>query len=183
MKFVRYRTHAFLTSALVGGEWSASHPGLFTPGERSRYPLDWRLVGPENWFGCPYRDSNSDPSVVQPIASRYGSQRGFVTYISMCLQTTRKCHEDGITFTAPIIKHCQFSCESIPLPPKSQEWSTLARKLNYTCFIRYIFYIPKVWYKQKVHYICNNSVAVVRERTIPTERAPFVDEVSANFFG
>jgi hypothetical protein len=25
--------HVFLTSALVGGEWSASRPGRFTPGE------------------------------------------------------------------------------------------------------------------------------------------------------
>jgi hypothetical protein len=25
----------FLASALVGGEWSASHPGRFTPGERA----------------------------------------------------------------------------------------------------------------------------------------------------
>jgi hypothetical protein len=28
-----------------------------------------------------------------------------------------------------------------------------------------------------------NSVALVRERTIPTERPPLVDEVSANFCG
>jgi hypothetical protein len=27
--------HIFLTSALVGGEWSASGPGHFTPGERA----------------------------------------------------------------------------------------------------------------------------------------------------
>jgi hypothetical protein len=27
--------HVFLTSALVGGEWSASHPGRFTPRERA----------------------------------------------------------------------------------------------------------------------------------------------------
>jgi hypothetical protein len=27
--------HIFLTSALVGGEWSASRPGRFTPGERA----------------------------------------------------------------------------------------------------------------------------------------------------
>jgi hypothetical protein len=27
--------HIFLTSALVGGEWSASSPGRFTPGERA----------------------------------------------------------------------------------------------------------------------------------------------------
>jgi hypothetical protein len=26
-------THIFLTSTLVEGEWSASHPGRFTPGE------------------------------------------------------------------------------------------------------------------------------------------------------
>jgi hypothetical protein len=28
--------HIFLTSALVGGEWSASRPGRFIPGERAR---------------------------------------------------------------------------------------------------------------------------------------------------
>jgi hypothetical protein len=28
-------THIFLTSELVGGEWSASRPGRFTPGERA----------------------------------------------------------------------------------------------------------------------------------------------------
>jgi hypothetical protein len=27
--------HIFLTSALVGGKWSASRPGRFTPGERT----------------------------------------------------------------------------------------------------------------------------------------------------
>jgi hypothetical protein len=27
--------HIFLTSALVGGEWSASRPDLFNPGERA----------------------------------------------------------------------------------------------------------------------------------------------------
>jgi hypothetical protein len=28
-------THVFLTSALVGGEWSASRPNRLTPGERT----------------------------------------------------------------------------------------------------------------------------------------------------
>jgi hypothetical protein len=28
-------TQVFLTSELVGGEWSASRPGRFTPGERA----------------------------------------------------------------------------------------------------------------------------------------------------
>jgi hypothetical protein len=27
--------HIFLTSALAGGEWSASHPGRFIPGKRA----------------------------------------------------------------------------------------------------------------------------------------------------
>jgi hypothetical protein len=27
--------YSFLTSALVGGEWSASRPGRFTPGDRA----------------------------------------------------------------------------------------------------------------------------------------------------
>jgi hypothetical protein len=31
--------HIFLTSALVGGEWSASRPCRFTPGKSPRYPL------------------------------------------------------------------------------------------------------------------------------------------------
>jgi hypothetical protein len=32
---VDVETHVFLTSALVGDEWSASRPGRFTPGERA----------------------------------------------------------------------------------------------------------------------------------------------------
>jgi hypothetical protein len=48
-------------------------------GKSSRYPLERRLCEPQNRPGrreeennsWPYRDSNSDPSVVQPIASRY----------------------------------------------------------------------------------------------------------------
>jgi hypothetical protein len=29
------QTHVFLTSALVGGEWSVSRPGSFTPREKA----------------------------------------------------------------------------------------------------------------------------------------------------
>jgi hypothetical protein len=36
-------------------------------------------------------------------------------------------------------------------------------------------------YKREMR--CKNSVALVRERTIPTERPPPVGEVSANFCG
>jgi hypothetical protein len=72
--------HIFLTSALVGGEWSASRPCRFIHrGKSPRYPLDRRLGGPqsrsrrggEENILVPPGDSNSDPSVVQPVASRY----------------------------------------------------------------------------------------------------------------
>jgi hypothetical protein len=32
---VDVQIHIFLTSALVGGEWSASRPGRFTPGKEA----------------------------------------------------------------------------------------------------------------------------------------------------
>jgi hypothetical protein len=32
---VNVQIHVFLTSALVGGEWSTSRPGRFIPGERA----------------------------------------------------------------------------------------------------------------------------------------------------
>jgi hypothetical protein len=39
----------FITSALAGGEWAASHLLRFTPGEKSpRYPLVGRLGGPQS---------------------------------------------------------------------------------------------------------------------------------------
>jgi hypothetical protein len=69
-------SYIFLTSALIGGEWSASRPCRFTPGERA---FDTHWVGGRvglwtKWRrenSWPYRDSNSDVSVVQPVASRY----------------------------------------------------------------------------------------------------------------
>jgi hypothetical protein len=35
--------HIFLTSALAGGEWSASRPGRFTPGERAPGTLGYEV--------------------------------------------------------------------------------------------------------------------------------------------
>jgi hypothetical protein len=43
MEGVDVQTHVFLTSALVGGEWSASRPGRFTAGEIS--PVTHRTGG------------------------------------------------------------------------------------------------------------------------------------------
>jgi hypothetical protein len=32
-------SHVFLTLEIVGGEWSARHPGLFTPGKEPWVPI------------------------------------------------------------------------------------------------------------------------------------------------
>jgi hypothetical protein len=69
--------HVFMASALAGDEWSASRPGRFNPG---KIVPGTRLIG---WMDPRARlddlekgnflfwDSNFDPSVVQPVASRY----------------------------------------------------------------------------------------------------------------
>jgi hypothetical protein len=36
---VDVQIHVFLTSAVVGGEWSASSPGRLTPGKESSVPI------------------------------------------------------------------------------------------------------------------------------------------------
>jgi hypothetical protein len=58
--------HVFLTSALVGGEWSVSHLSRFTPKERApQYPLDRRLGGPQNWPGQHGEEKNLTPTGTQ----------------------------------------------------------------------------------------------------------------------
>jgi hypothetical protein len=75
--------YSFLTSALDGGEWSASRPGhAFTPGEKTpgtHWTGGW--VGPRAGLDtedrgkilCPRRESNLDRPVVQPVVRHYRS--------------------------------------------------------------------------------------------------------------
>jgi hypothetical protein len=65
--------------ALLGREWSALHPGRFNPGERAP-GIHWieGWVSPRAGLGNVEKRKfltlpglDSDPSVVQPIASRY----------------------------------------------------------------------------------------------------------------
>jgi hypothetical protein len=85
--------YVFLISVLVGGEWTASHPCHYSPGDRdpdNHCIGGW--VGPrdslEDWRNensLPYLDSNSDPSVVQPVANEYTGYRKDkwkVTYVA-----------------------------------------------------------------------------------------------------
>jgi hypothetical protein len=72
----RYSSYSFSTSALDGGEWSASRPGrAFTPGTHCtggwvgpRAGLDTEARGR---ILCPRRGSNPDRPVVQPVVRHY----------------------------------------------------------------------------------------------------------------
>jgi hypothetical protein len=60
--------HVILTSALVGGEWSASRPGRFTPGERApgiywiRGWLGYRVIFDQGVKRQEHEAGHSDPS-------------------------------------------------------------------------------------------------------------------------
>jgi hypothetical protein len=76
----RYSFAHSLTSALDGGEWSASRPGRFTPRETA--PVTYWIggwVGPravldavvERKSPSPSREPNPKTSIVQPVAQSY----------------------------------------------------------------------------------------------------------------
>ena len=63
----------FLDRGTKRGEWSAARPGRTLPPGKTRYPLYWRLVGPQGRSG---RAENRVPTgirsrTVQPVVSRY----------------------------------------------------------------------------------------------------------------
>jgi len=69
-----YSSTLFLTSALEGGEGSASHPGRTLLPGKTWYPLYRRLGGPQGWSGQVWKISpppGFDPRTVQPVGSRY----------------------------------------------------------------------------------------------------------------
>ena len=63
-----------MTTALEGGEGSASRPGRSLPPGKTRYPLYRRLTGPQGRSGQMGKISSLpgfDSRTVQPVASRY----------------------------------------------------------------------------------------------------------------
>jgi hypothetical protein len=75
----RVYIHIFMTSALVGGEWSASRPCRFTPEERAP-GTHWIGGWVDSRAGLDDMEKrqflilpglNCNPSVVHPVASRY----------------------------------------------------------------------------------------------------------------
>jgi hypothetical protein len=74
--------YAFLTSALHGGEWSASR---YPQGKSCRYTLDRRLGGPQSRSGHGVEEKDSlplpglEPPIIQPVAQRYTTERLYIT--------------------------------------------------------------------------------------------------------
>jgi hypothetical protein len=73
-------SYSFLTSAIDGGEWSASRPDRALPREKDpRYTLDRRLGGPQSWSGKEARGnilylrpgSNPYRSLVESVVRHY----------------------------------------------------------------------------------------------------------------
>ena len=63
-----------MTTALEGGDGSASRPGRSLSPVKNRYSFYRRLVGPQGWSGQVRKISpprGFDPLTVQPVATRY----------------------------------------------------------------------------------------------------------------
>jgi hypothetical protein len=68
--------------------WLAPHPGRFTPGKETRYPLYRRLGGPQDRSGRLWKISPPpafDPRTVQPVASRYTEIVTSISHILSCI--------------------------------------------------------------------------------------------------
>jgi hypothetical protein len=123
----------FLTSALVGGEWSASRPGRLTPpGKERAVPIGWEAGWTSDpvwttWRGeksCFYWDSNFEPSAVQPVTSRYTDcatpaaypQRHFILkiLIDKHIKSQRRIFFFSFSFFSPFIL---FLCPYLHLSP------------------------------------------------------------------
>ena len=80
-----------MTSALEGGEGSASRPGSTLPPGKTRYPLYRRLGGPQGRSGQVRKNSpppGFDPRTVQPV----GSQQSIILYEISKREANWICH-------------------------------------------------------------------------------------------
>ena len=76
-----------MTTALEGGEGSASRPVSSLPPGKTRYPLYRRLGGPQGRSGQVRKISPSpgfDPRTVQSVASRYTDYANRPTVVDYC---------------------------------------------------------------------------------------------------
>jgi hypothetical protein len=103
----RYSSTHSLTSALDGGEWSASLPGRFIPRERAPHtPWIGGWVGSSAFLDAvvkrkipsPCRESNPRTPITQPVVHRYTDWAIMETHVIFAPKLVR------LKFTAPLNK-------------------------------------------------------------------------------
>ena len=92
-----------MTTALEGGEGSASHPARSFPPGKTRYPLYMKLVGPQGQCGQVRKISpppGSDCQTIQPVASRYTD---YATRPTSCCMAACKIFSTQAKYIFPIL--------------------------------------------------------------------------------
>jgi hypothetical protein len=157
---------------------------LYPRGKSPRCSFSRRLSGPQRHSGqrrrdisCPYRDSNSDPSVVQPVLSAVVSKLK-----SLLMGRLRSLHCHGLVEGRA---HRIFHVETPAIFrfTLKRSWKSCFALVG--CWERQRNYQNSFckWWIIQGPKLKKNSLASVRKRTIPTERPPLVGEVSVSFCG
>jgi hypothetical protein len=99
-----YRSLIFLTSALVGGEWSVSRSCRFTPGKEPRYPFYRRLGGPQSRSG-----QYGEVKILDPTGTRTPTPPGCPALShSLDRQNSPGSHNRPIIFDNRPVSHINY---------------------------------------------------------------------------
>jgi hypothetical protein len=124
----------FLTSALDGGEWSASGPGHFTPGETPQVPtgLDRRVGGPQSRSGAMEKRKFLAPTGNRTPAvqlSGHADWRTWTLYThSFRVPVQRRYNNDGLKLLQP--RKQTFHWQSIQNATILLPWQTRERQAD-----------------------------------------------------
>jgi hypothetical protein len=114
----RYSSTHYLTSAIDGGEWSASRPGRFTPKERApgtHWIGGW--VGPravldvvvKRKIPSPHRESNHRTPIVQPVAQRNTDWAITALVPPPPMYSLFYTHDAILKYTKKLVRKCQVN--------------------------------------------------------------------------
>ena len=138
---VEVQLYSFLTTALEGGEGSASSPGHSLPSGKTRYPLYRRLGGPQGRSGRVWKISpppGFDPRTFQPVASSYTDYATWPVIILLML-ASETLHRYCRKFCYIIFIYCSLINPVInPLTPNDLYISRTAPLTSKSC-ISYIY--------------------------------------------
>jgi hypothetical protein len=100
---VDVQIHVFLTSAIVEGEWSASRPCRFTPGEKAstRYSFGRRVGGPQRRSGRRWDKKN-----LAFTATRNLAPRPFAILIALYQRENLQLHMPVLHYTKGYNENC-----------------------------------------------------------------------------